>query len=57
MLPTRPTRSFGVISQLRPSNNTLGPKRFPAAESAFFYVAGGTTNDADALTTVYQILH
>ena len=28
-----------------------------AAESAYFYVAGGTTNDADALTSVYQILH
>ena len=28
-----------------------------ASESAYFYVAGGTTNDADALTTVYQILH
>lgn len=28
-----------------------------AAESAFFYIAGGTTNDADALATVYQILH
>jgi hypothetical protein len=28
-----------------------------AAESAYFYLAGGTTNDADALTTVYQILH
>jgi hypothetical protein len=28
-----------------------------AAESAFFYVAGGTTNDNDALATVYQVLH
>lgn len=28
-----------------------------ASESAFFYVAGGTTNDADALKSVYQILH
>ena len=28
-----------------------------ASESAFFYVAGGTTTDADALATVYQILH
>ncbi len=28
-----------------------------AAESAFFYVAGGTTNDTDALSTVYQVLH
>jgi hypothetical protein len=27
------------------------------AESAYFYVAGGTTNDADALTTVQQVLH
>ena len=28
-----------------------------ASESAYFYVAGGTTNDVDAVTTVYQILH
>ncbi|MDB4936561.1 MAG: hypothetical protein JWP87_3533 [Labilithrix sp.] len=28
-----------------------------AAESAYFYVAGGTTNDTDALATVYSILH
>jgi hypothetical protein len=28
-----------------------------ASESAFFYIAGGTTNDTDALTTVYSILH
>ena len=28
-----------------------------AAESAYFYVAGGTSDDVDALTTVYQILH
>jgi hypothetical protein len=28
-----------------------------AAESAYFYVAGGTTNDLDALATVYAILH
>ncbi|GAC1539995.1 MAG: hypothetical protein NVS3B10_04690 [Polyangiales bacterium] len=27
------------------------------AESAYFYIAGGTTNDTDALTTVQQILH
>lgn len=28
-----------------------------AAESAYFYVVGGTTNDADALSNVYQVLH
>jgi hypothetical protein len=28
-----------------------------ASESAYFYVAGGTTNDADALTSVFQVLH
>jgi len=28
-----------------------------ASESAFFYVVGGTTSDADALASVYQILH
>jgi hypothetical protein len=26
-------------------------------ESAYFYIAGGTTNDTDALTSVYRILH
>lgn len=28
-----------------------------AEESAYFYRIGGTTNDADALDTVYQIIH
>jgi hypothetical protein len=28
-----------------------------ASESAFFYIAGGTTSDSDALSTVYQIMH
>ena len=27
------------------------------AESAYFYIAGGTTNDVDAITTVEQVLH
>jgi hypothetical protein len=27
------------------------------AESAYFYLAGGTTNDADALTDVFRVLH
>jgi len=39
-----------------PNNAVLG--RFGmAVESAYFYVVGGTSNDADALTTVYQILY
>lgn len=28
-----------------------------AAESAYFYIAGGTTDDADALANVWQVLH
>jgi hypothetical protein len=28
-----------------------------AAESAYFYMGGGTSNDADALTNVYRVLH
>jgi hypothetical protein len=27
------------------------------AESAYFYLAGGTTDDKDALPDVYRILH
>jgi len=39
-----------------PNNAALG--RFGMAiESAYFYVVGGTSNDTDALTTVYQILY
>jgi hypothetical protein len=26
-------------------------------ESAYFYVIGGTTNDADAVGTVYQVIY
>src|SRR3954451_16168969 len=35
--PTRPARSFGVISQSRPSNSSLWPNLFPAPVSCNIY--------------------
>jgi hypothetical protein len=48
--------SWSSTSQTLPSGAALGRYGL-AVESAYFYAVGGTSNDSDALGTVYQIVY
>lgn len=54
---TATTLSFGAWSNAAANLGTKVARHAAVGESAYFYIAGGTTNDADALATVYQVLH
>lgn len=48
--------TFGNWSNATNLGSNVG-RHGVALESAYFYVAGGTTNDTDALTSVYQVIY
>lgn len=49
--------TFGNWSNAGANLGTAIGRHGVALESAYFYVVGGTTNDTDALNTVYQIIY
>ena len=50
---TTPNWSSAAVPNAPPALGRMGV----TLESAYFYVVGGTTNDADALDTVYQVVY
>jgi hypothetical protein len=54
---TSTTMTFPNWSNAGANLGTKLGRHGAVAESAYFYVIGGTTNDTDALATVIQVLH
>lgn len=54
---TATTLTFSNWSNAAANLGTKLGRHGVGAESAYFYIIGGTTNDTDALTTVQQVLH